>query len=201
MRKSITRLLSWTLAIFGVGLGAFLITYSYVVDPDRAEAAVETWLGGSGVQHAGAYQEVTALGVINQSGWINHFNNSVGSWNIDVSPDPFDWDWTFNGSAHVAVLETNSWDESNWDSLKAGLGQYPLYNCWQADQGGTWGSVAPYTPYVASHYNNHKVCIWPSRIPNYTNGSGWHYRQLTIQHELGHVLKLGDDRRRRLSHG
>ena len=102
-------------------------------------------------------------------------------------------DWTFDGTAEVAVLPSNSWDESNWNSLKASYGYTPVYDCWFADKGNTWGSVAPYNPQSGGHWNVHKVCIWPSRVPNYNNPSGWHYYQLTIQHELGHVLSLGDD--------
>jgi hypothetical protein len=48
------------------------------------------------------------------------------------------------------------------------------------------------------HSLDQKICIWPSRIGSVCggrlalNGQGLRYQYLTLEHELAHILNLGD---------
>lgn len=132
-RPNAVRIGALLFASTSLALGLYFIAYSYVHEPERADAAIEEWTPGhSWIQeNSGWSQSVTALGEINQSAWINHFNNAVGNWNVDISVDPFTWDWSFDGWAQVAVTVSDSWDEFNWNSLKGARGYTPAYDCWQ----------------------------------------------------------------------
>jgi hypothetical protein len=189
------------LSCLGVSFGGFLIASSVVMKPQTVEANhVEEWFPGhSWIPHVAGWQSgVQAWGTLASSGWIGHFNNAVGSWNDEIGDDPFWWDPAGDASVQVTVLESGSFDESNLDSLKWQWdGHEALYSCSSGDDGTWWGTVAPYQPGGADdypgHYAHYKVCIWPGRVPNQVNFENWHYRWLTIKHELGHVLALGDD--------
>jgi hypothetical protein len=187
-------------SLVGLVLGASMFAYGLIKDVPPAEAAVEVWEPGrSWVQEIPSWmQNIKPLGYIESNGtWYTHYNNAVGAWNGYINDDPFWWaqSWEYG---HVHVLESNSWDEANLDSIMAGLGYTSLYSCQYVDNqvpAAIWGTVSPYyeynqdNPYASptQRYSHHKVCIWPSRPTTST----LQYR--TVLHELGHVLGLGDD--------
>ncbi len=64
-----------------------------------------------------------------------------------------------------------------------------------------WGKVYKQNNYGGGthwHSLDQKICIWPSRIGSVCggrlalNGQGLRYQYLTLEHELAHILNLGD---------
>ena len=180
--------------------GCLLLSYSFLTDLRTAQAAVEEWWPGhSWVQlNPGWRQTIKPLGQeIEGSAWWEHYNNAQGSWNDPIGDDPFLPVGPESGAA-IHVVAAGSIDEAILDSIKADSEGYFAYDTCNGAAAGQywWGTPVPYTGNgdpLGGHYTNYKVCIWTSRVPDDVNGQGWHYRWLTIKHELGHIFSLGDD--------
>ena len=181
-----------TLTLVAAAISAFGFMVSLVATfwpPERASAQVEGWHPGSSwLPHAGWTTPVKRLGELAGSRWTSPYNQAVQSWNGAFSSfDPFRFAGEQEG-ALVHFVAAGSQDEIILDALKGIEGRQPQGRCDYLAQGRyVWAIVGIYYgPDIWPHYADYKICVWPSRVP-----AGWEY--LTMKHELGHVLGLGDD--------
>jgi hypothetical protein len=183
-------------SLLGFVLGIALVSVWAARSAPPAQAAVEEWSGESWVPHVQYWSiQVKPIGVIagSTNNWSSHYSASISAWNAQFVNDPFIA--VSSGSpALIHVLQAGSFDEALLDAWMEDDGFEVQNTCNGAyDESWNWGGILIYFgDDLDGDYGHHKVCIFTANIPNASSG-GIHYRQLTIMHELGHGLSLGDD--------